>query len=55
MQPSVERQVPVRTVQLSASAAETLHEAAQGIADPRLRAALERLASRSGKTPGDKE
>ncbi len=55
VQPSVERQAPVRTVQLSASAAETLHEAAQGIADPRLRAALERLASRSGKTPGDKE
>ncbi|UFH51726.1 DUF721 domain-containing protein [Pseudomonas sp. KNUC1026] len=32
--------------QLSSNAAESLHETAQGISDPALRAALERLASR---------
>lgn len=47
VQPQVERQAPVRTHQLSPAAAETLQEAAEGIANPRLRAALERLASRS--------
>ncbi len=33
-----------QSVELSAAAAETLHNAAKGISDPKLRAALERLA-----------
>ncbi|UVE18611.1 DUF721 domain-containing protein [Pseudomonas sp. LS44] len=40
---------PARTVNLSAQAAESIQETADGISDPKLRAALERLASR-GKT-----
>lgn len=45
-----ERRATGRNPGLSASAAETLRTAASGIADPRLRAALERLASHA---PGD--
>lgn len=40
-----ERRVTGRTPTLSVSAAQTLRSAASGIEDPRLRAALERLAS----------
>lgn len=50
VQPQIERTAPPRTVQLSPAAAEAIHEAAEGISNPRLKAALERLASRSRKT-----
>lgn len=50
VQPQIERRAATRNVQLSAVAAEALHEAAEGISNPRLKAALERLASRSGKS-----
>lgn len=46
-----ERRVTGRNPTLSASAADTLRAAASGIEDPRLRAALERLASHT--TPHD--
>ncbi|MBO3277633.1 DciA family protein [Pseudomonas schmalbachii] len=55
VQPHRESAAPVRTVTLSPAAAATLHEAAEGIANPLLKAALERLASRSGKTSESKE
>lgn len=39
-----------RTAELSEVAAQSLHSAAEGISDPRLRAALERLASKAKPT-----
>lgn len=53
VQPRTQAVTPKRTVELTESAAETLHEAAEGISNPRLKAALERLASRSRKTRPD--
>lgn len=43
--PPGERRAAARQISLSDSAAQTLRSTAAGIADPRLRAALERLAS----------
>ncbi|MEB2328382.1 MAG: DciA family protein [Pseudomonas sp.] len=45
--PPPARHQPPRTTPLSACAADNIHATAEGIRDPRLRAALERLASRS--------
>src|SRR5690606_2816023 len=45
--PPPPRHEPPRTTPLSACAADNIHATAEGIRDPRLRAALERLASRS--------
>jgi hypothetical protein len=42
--PTVEMRVPSRTISLSSSAAENIQATAEGITDPNLRAALERLA-----------
>ncbi|MEH6484983.1 MULTISPECIES: DUF721 domain-containing protein [Pseudomonas] len=42
--PTAERRVPGRTFCLSASAAENIQQTADSISDPKLRAALERLA-----------
>lgn len=50
VQPHIEPAKPPRTANLSPAAAETLHEAAEGISNPRLKAALERLASRCHKS-----
>lgn len=44
--PPPARHEPPRTTPLSACAADNIHATAEGIRDPRLRAALERLASR---------
>ncbi|MCW3150845.1 DciA family protein [Stutzerimonas stutzeri] len=44
--PPPARPTPPRTTPLSADAADNLHATAEGIRDPKLRAALERLASR---------
>lgn len=49
VQPRTLATAPKRSVTLTESAAETLHEAAEGISNPQLKAALERLASRSRK------
>ena len=51
--PAGERRAAPRQVSLSASAAQALRSTAQGIADPRLRAALERLASHAPPMPED--
>jgi hypothetical protein len=50
VQPQVERRTPERNTRLSSAAAETIQEAAEGISNPLLKAALERLASRSRKS-----
>lgn len=50
VQPHIEPAKPPRTVELSPAAAEALHEAAESISNPRLKAALERLASRGHKS-----
>lgn len=49
VQPLNQASAPARSVTLTESAAATLHEAAEGIDNPQLKAALERLASRSRK------
>jgi len=46
--PAAERRAPDRTISLSSCAAESIQATADGITDPKLRAALERLA-RHGK------
>lgn len=53
VQPQTQAAAPKRSVTLTESAAETLHEAAEGISNPQLKAALERLASRSRKAQQD--
>lgn len=45
--PSTQTHHVARTAELSSAAAESLHSAAEGISDPKLRAALERLASKA--------
>jgi len=45
--PPPPRHTPARTQPLSSSAADSIQAAADGIRDPKLRAALERLASRA--------
>lgn len=45
--PPPPRHTPARTQPLSSNAADSIQAAADGIRDPKLRAALERLASRS--------
>lgn len=42
--PTVEMRAPSRTISLSSSAAENIQATAEGITDPKLKAALERLA-----------
>jgi hypothetical protein len=42
--PTAQRRAPGRTISLSSSAAENIQATADGITDPKLRAALERLA-----------
>lgn len=49
VQPRTQAPAPVNTNALTESASATLHEAAEGISNPQLKAALERLASRSRK------
>jgi len=44
---------PGRTIELSAFAAESIQATAEGIEDPKLRAALERLAERARKPERD--
>lgn len=55
VQPRTQVTAATRTVTLTESAAETLHEAAEGISNPQLKAALERLASRSRKPRQDEQ
>ncbi|WP_017906023.1 DUF721 domain-containing protein [Pseudomonas asplenii] len=43
--PTVQQNAAGHTLDLSANAAQTIQETAEGISDPKLRAALERLAS----------
>ena len=45
--PSTQTSQLKRTAELSSAAADSLHSAAEGISDPNLRAALERLASKA--------
>lgn len=45
VEPSYTKEPPKRTIELSKRAAASLHEAAEGITNPGLKAALERLAS----------
>lgn len=51
--PAAERRGPGRTIQLSSNAAENIQATAEGISNPELRAALERLARHgaAGKKP----
>ncbi|QRY81616.1 DUF721 domain-containing protein [Pseudomonas sp. PDNC002] len=49
VQPQTQAPTRVNTNELTASASATLQEAADGISNPQLKAALERLASRSRK------
>ena len=52
VQPPTTQRTPQSAVrQLSSSAAESLHETAEGIRDPRLKAALERLAGHGKAHP----
>lgn len=51
VQPTTQAPPRVNTNRISESASATLHEAAEGISNPQLKAALERLASRSRKPP----
>ncbi|NQD96989.1 DUF721 domain-containing protein, partial [Pseudomonas sp. CrR25] len=46
--PTAERRAAGRTISLSNSAAENIQATAEGISDPKLRAALERLAKHRG-------
>lgn len=47
--PTVQNRTAERNVDLPSSAAETLQSTAEGITDPNLRAALERLAAHAGR------
>lgn len=53
--PNTPRRGTGRTLKLSEEAAEGIRASAEDIADPRLRAALERLASHTGRTPDASE
>lgn len=50
VQPLIQAPAPVNTNRLTPSASTILQEAAEGISNPELKAALERLASRSRKS-----
>jgi len=50
--PTVQRSTGSRSIDLSAQSAENIQSTAEGITDPGLRAALERLAAHAGKPKG---